>query len=63
MSMFRAHHTVYSYAATTEYLEDFAEIAGVELAIIERGTKLRDFKQQLRNNEIYYQLAPGLTRL
>ena len=58
-----AHHTVYSYAATTEYLEDFAEIAGVELAIIEPGTKLRDFRQQLRNSEIYYQLAPGLTRL
>ena len=58
-----AHHTVYSYAATTEYLEDFAEIAGVELAIIDRGTNLREFKQQLHNNEIYYHLAPGLTRL
>jgi L-arabinose isomerase len=55
-----AHHTVYSYAATTEHLEDFAEIAGVELAIIDRGTNLRGFKQQLRDNEIYYHLAPGL---
>ena len=58
-----AHHTVYSYAATTEYLEDFAQIAGVELVINDRETNLRGFKQQLRNNEIYYHLAPGLTRL
>lgn len=58
-----AHHTVYSYTATTEHLEDFAEIAGVELAIIGRDTTLRDFKQQLRNNEIYYHLGPGLGKL
>jgi L-arabinose isomerase len=58
-----AHHTGFSYAVTTEHLEDFAEIAGVELAIIDGKTGLRDFKQQLRNNEIYYHLAPGLGRL
>ena len=44
-------------------MEDFAEIAGVELVIIDRGTELRTFKQQLRNNEIYYHLAPGLGRM
>ena len=55
-----AHHTVYSCSARTEHLEDLAEIAGVELAIIDRDTTLRGFKQQLRNNEIYYHLAPGL---
>jgi L-arabinose isomerase len=58
-----AHHTVYSYAATTEYLEDFAEMAGVELAIIDRETKLRAFKQQLRDNEVYYHLALGFGSL
>ncbi|MBV9999647.1 MAG: L-arabinose isomerase [Verrucomicrobia bacterium] len=58
-----AHHTVYSYTATTEYLEDFAEIAGVELAVIGHDTSLGDFKQQLRNNEVYYHLAPGLGKL
>jgi L-arabinose isomerase len=56
-----AHHTVYSYAVTTEYLEDFAEIADVELAIIDRETKLREFRKELRNSEIYYQLASGRT--
>jgi L-arabinose isomerase len=58
-----AHHTGFSYAVTTEHMEDFAEIAGIELAIIDRDTKLRTFQQQLRNNELYYHLAPGLGRL
>ena len=58
-----AHHTGFSYAVTTEHMEDFAEIAGVELAIIDKDTKLRAFQQQLRNNELYYHLAPGLGRL
>ena len=57
------HHTGYSYAVTTEHMEDFAEIAGVELAIIDADTRLREFKQTLRNNEIYYHLAPGLGRM
>jgi L-arabinose isomerase len=58
-----AHHTGFSYAVTTEHMEDFAEIAGLELAIIDRHTDLRAFKQQLRNNEIYHHLAPGLGRM
>ncbi len=55
-----AHHTGYSYSVTTEMLEDFAEIAGVELAVIDAGTKLREFKQELRQNDLYYALAQGL---
>jgi L-arabinose isomerase len=55
-----AHHTGYSYSVTTEMLEDFAEIAGIEVAIIDAGTKLRDFKQTLRQNDLYYALAQGL---
>jgi L-arabinose isomerase len=58
-----AHHTGFSYAVTTEHMEDFAEIASLELVIIDHHTDLRDFKQQLRNNELYYHLAPGLGRL
>ena len=58
-----AHHTGFSYAVTTEHMEDFAEIAGVELSIIDRDTKLRAFQQQLRNDEIYYYFAAGLGRL
>ncbi|MDD5349164.1 MAG: L-arabinose isomerase [Chthoniobacteraceae bacterium] len=55
-----AHHTAYSYAVTTEHLEDLAAIAGVELAVIDASTELRGFKAQLRNDELYYHLAPGL---
>jgi L-arabinose isomerase len=58
-----AHHTGYSYGVTSEHLEDFAEIAGIELAVIDAETELRDFKRDLRHNEIYYHLAPGLGRL
>jgi L-arabinose isomerase len=55
-----AHHTGYSYAVTTEMLEDFANIAGLELVVIDAGTKLREFKQELRQNDLYYALAQGL---
>ncbi|HEY5550295.1 MAG TPA: L-arabinose isomerase [Opitutaceae bacterium] len=54
-----AHHTGYSYTVTTEMLEDFATIAGIELVTIDAGTRLADFKQTLRNNEVYYQLSGG----
>jgi L-arabinose isomerase len=43
-----AHHTGFSQALTTEHLEDFAEIAGVELHVIDAETKLRGFRAQLR---------------
>jgi len=58
-----AHHTGYSYGVTAEHMEDFAEIAGVEFVVIDAKTELRDFKEQLRQGEIYYHLAPGLGRL
>jgi L-arabinose isomerase len=55
-----AHHTGYSYSVTTEMLEDFATIAGIELAVINADTRLSEFKQNLRNNEVYYHLAQGI---
>jgi L-arabinose isomerase len=54
------HHTAFSYDVTREQLEDFSEIAGVELMMIDAATNLADFKQQLRTNEVYYHLAPGI---
>ena len=54
-----AHHTGYSYAVTAEILEDFANIAGIELVTIDRDTRLTEFKQNLRNNEVYYHLNRG----
>ena len=58
-----AHHTGFSYSVTTEHMEDFAEMAGVELTVIDGSTKLREFKQQLRSSEIYYHLAQGLGKV
>jgi L-arabinose isomerase len=54
-----AHHTGFSQAVTTEMLEDFAEIAGLELVVIGADTKVRDLKQQLRWNEVFYGLKDG----
>jgi L-arabinose isomerase len=55
-----AHHTCYSQNLSVEYLEDYAEMAGIELTLIDEHTRLYDFKQQLRNNELYYHLAKGI---
>jgi len=54
-----AHHTGYSYSVTTEMLEDFATIAGVEFVRIGEGTSIRGLMQELRNNEVYYHLSHG----
>ena len=54
-----AHHTSFSQAGTTEMPEDFGEIAGVETLIIDDKTSLREFRKELRNNEVYYGLSSG----
>jgi L-arabinose isomerase len=54
-----AHHTGFSQAVTTEMLEDFGAIAGIETIIIDDKTSLRGFKRELRDNEVYYALAGG----
>jgi len=35
-------------------MEDFSEMADVELVVIDENTRLRRFKQDLRWNETYY---------
>ena len=55
-----AHHTGFSQALTAEHLEDFAEMAGIEFVLIDEDTRLREFKKELRWNEVYYHLAKGL---
>jgi L-arabinose isomerase len=55
-----AHHTVYSQAITTEFMEDFADIAGIELLVIDERTTVRDFKDRINANEAYYHLFHGL---
>jgi len=55
-----AHHTGFSQAVTTEMLEDFATIAGIEFVVIDAETRLRQFCQELHWNEVYYGLKDGL---
>ncbi|MCF3650649.1 L-arabinose isomerase [Synoicihabitans lomoniglobus] len=54
-----AHHTGYSYTVTSEMLEDFATIAGIETVHIDADTRIGSLKQDLRNNEVYYHLNQG----
>jgi L-arabinose isomerase len=49
-----AHHSGFSQSLTTEHLQDFADIAGVEFLIIDNGTKLRQFRNELRWNTAAY---------
>jgi L-arabinose isomerase len=54
-----AHHTCFSPCVTTEMLEDFGNIAGIETVIIDDKTTVREFLKELRANEVYYALARG----
>ncbi|MBW3544313.1 MAG: L-arabinose isomerase [Bacteroidetes bacterium] len=51
-----AHHTCYSQNLTSEHLLDFAEMAGIECVLIDKDTKLNQFRNELRWSEAYYQL-------
>ena len=55
-----AHHTGFSQSVTTEHLEDFASMAGLEFLVIGNETELVEFKKELRWNDIYYHLSKGL---
>jgi len=50
-----AHHTGFILALTADYLQVFAEIAGLELLEINQTTTVREFINELRWNEAFYQ--------
>ena len=54
------HHSAFSYDINEEYWEDFAEMLGIEYVKINKQTNIADFKQTLRNNEVYYMLNKAL---
>jgi L-arabinose isomerase len=54
-----AHHTCFSQVVTAELLEDFADIAGIEVLHIGADTRLLEFKKEIRWNEAYYHLEKG----
>ncbi|MDQ6904176.1 MAG: L-arabinose isomerase [Bacteroidota bacterium] len=51
-----AHHTCYSQNLTSEHLEDFADMAGIEIVLIDKATRILELKNEIRWNEVYYQL-------
>jgi len=54
------HHTSFSFALTQEYLEDYAEMAGIEMIVIDNDTTINNFKKELRTNDVYYLLNKAL---
>jgi len=55
-----AHHTSFSYSVNAEHLRDFAEMAGIEFLLIDENTRVEEFKEKLRWNDLYYQFAKGI---
>ena len=49
-----SHHTCFSQNITVEFLEDFAEMADIEMVKMDERTDLFSFKQQLRWNAASY---------
>ena len=55
-----AHHTSFSFSVTSEHLQDFADMAGIEFLLIDENTRIPDFRDKLRWNDLYYHMAKGL---
>jgi L-arabinose isomerase len=54
------HHSVLCRALGTEAFADLAEIAGIELVVIDSETRMSDVANELRWNQAYYRLAEGV---
>jgi L-arabinose isomerase len=52
-----SHHTALSLALDAAMITDFAEIAGIELLVIDGGSDPLEFKKELRWNAAYYRGA------
>ncbi|MDD5507073.1 MAG: L-arabinose isomerase [Bacteroidales bacterium] len=50
-----AHHTSFSMALNTDHMQDLVEMFGIELLLINKTTRIPDFKKELRFNHVYYQ--------
>jgi len=48
------HHTAFTYALTNEFMEDYADIAGIELLTINKDTTINNFKFEMKVNEVFY---------
>lgn len=55
-----AHHTSFSFALTSEHLQNYADMAELEFLLIDEKTELAEFRDKLRWNDLYYHLSNGL---
>jgi L-arabinose isomerase len=55
-----SHHSVFTMALKLEAVRDLADIAGIELLVIDEETTIPQFANELRWNQAYYHLARGL---
>lgn len=51
-----AHHTCYSQNLSSEHMEDFAEMAGIEYVRIGKETNIYNFKNELKWNDVFYRI-------
>lgn len=49
-----AHHTAYSQNLTAEHLQDFADMANIEFLRIGKDTRIDQFRNEIRWNEVAY---------
>lgn len=51
-----AHHTSFSFDLTSEHLEDWAEMLGIECLLINKDTNMHAFRNELRWNDVVWRL-------
>ncbi len=49
-----AHHTAYTQSVTTEMLQDYALMCGVEVVVIDQNTTIESLRDRQRWNDLYY---------
>ncbi|WP_029149631.1 L-arabinose isomerase [Microbacterium indicum] len=55
-----AHHTVMTNAVGIDAWRDFAEMAQVELAVIDEQTTTQGFRNELKWNQVFHHIADGM---
>lgn len=49
-----AHHTAFTYDLTSEQMVDWAECMGIESVVIGEGTTIKQLKNEMKWNSLYY---------
>lgn len=55
-----AHHSVYTQGVSLAQVQDFCEMAGVEMITIGAQTTIAGIKQELRYNSVYFHINQGV---